>query len=41
MKTVKKNDKIKRLSDSQAEKAVEAGWKYCPKNEWKKIRDKK
>ena len=40
MKTIKKNKKIQRASDKDAEQRVKAeGWKYCPKSEWKKGRD--
>ena len=40
MKTIKKNKKIQRASDKDAEQMVKTeGWKYCPKSEWKNIRD--
>ena len=42
MKTIKKNKKIQRAKDAEAENLVKnKGWKYCPKSEWKeKVRDK-
>lgn len=42
MKTLKGNNEIKRLPDSNEkerkviEKLILEGWKYVPKNEWKK-----
>lgn len=39
MKTIKKDKKIKRVSDAQAEILTKQGWKYVPKSEWKKVRD--
>ena len=39
MKTIKKKKEIKRVSDAQAETLTKQGWKYVPKNEWKKVRD--
>lgn len=39
MKTIKKNKKVKRVSDAQAEILTKQGWKYVPKSEWKKVRD--
>lgn len=43
LKTIKKDSIIKRVSDKKAEKLVYNGenWCYCPKSEWKKLRDKK
>lgn len=41
MKTVKKENEIKRVTDSQAEQMVARGWEYCSKSEWKVIRDSK
>tara|TARA_Y100001938_G_scaffold151084_1_gene245795 strand:+ start:2894 stop:3121 length:228 start_codon:yes stop_codon:yes gene_type:complete len=36
MKTIKKGDDIKRVSDSEAEHKVKnQGYEYCPKNIWK------
>ena len=35
MKCVKKDEKIKRVTDKQAEKLVKEGWAYCPKHEWR------
>jgi hypothetical protein len=41
MKTIKKNKKIQRSKDAEAENLVKnKGWKYCPKSEWRKVRDK-
>ena len=40
MKTVKKDEDVHRVSNEVAEKMVkEQGWGYCPKSEWKKVRD--
>jgi len=42
MKCVKKNSIIKRVKDSLANLMCGTkGWKYCPKSEWKKVRDAK
>jgi len=42
MKTVKKKNKIERVSDKDAEARVKNGWEYCPKHEWReKVRDTK
>ena len=42
MKTVKKKNKIERVSNKDAEVRVKNGWTYCPKQEWKeKVRDAK
>ena len=41
MKTIKKNKEVKRVSDAQAEILTKQGWKYVPKDEWKKVRDAK
>ena len=38
MKTIKKGESIKRVTDSEAIIFVKSGWEYCPKNEWKKGR---
>lgn len=39
MKTVKKDDKVRRVKDKAAVKMVaNEGWQYCPKSEWKKVR---
>ena len=40
MKTIKKNDEIKRVSDNEANHLVKFGWEYCPKNLWKEGRKK-
>ena len=39
MKTIKKGKKVKRVSDNEATRQVAQGWKYCPKSEWKTVRD--
>lgn len=37
MKCIKKvGEKIRRVSDEEANNLVKAGWKHCPKSEWKK-----
>jgi len=42
MKTIKRNNEIKRVSDKEAMKMVKCGWEYCPKTLWKeKIKSKK
>jgi len=44
MKTLKKNDEIKRVKDSsssddkQIQNMLESGWNYCAKSEWKATR---
>jgi hypothetical protein len=36
IKSTKKEEPIRRVSDNQAEKAVQTGmWAYCGKQEWK------
>lgn len=35
MKTMKRKQEIKRVSDAQAEKMTKDGWVFCPKKEWK------
>lgn len=40
MKTVTKNNRWERVDDVEAKLRVKAGWKYCPKSEWKEnVRD--
>ena len=41
MKTIKKAKEIKRVTDLEAAELVKRDWNYCPKSEWKKVRDKK
>jgi hypothetical protein len=42
MKTVKKKNKIERVSNKEGEVRVKNGWQYCPKHEWReKVRDTK
>ena len=39
MKTIKKNNEVKRVSDETALEMVrDKEYEYCPKSEWKKIR---
>jgi hypothetical protein len=42
MKTIKKDNEIKRVEDEKADELVKGGsWSYCTKKEWKKnVRDK-
>jgi hypothetical protein len=46
MKTLKKNEEIKRMKDSdfverkKIDELLESGWKYVPKSEWKKTLSK-
>jgi hypothetical protein len=41
MKTIKRGEEIKRVSDNEAITLVKEGWAYCPKSEWKQnVRDK-
>lgn len=35
MKTIKKGNEIKRVSDKEVENMVGTGWIYCPKSEYK------
>lgn len=40
MKTVTKDGKYARVSDSEAEVRVKSGWSFCSKSDWKKnVRD--
>ena len=40
MKTIKKDEDILRVSNKDAEEKVKnEGWNYCPKSEYKKVRD--
>ena len=41
MKTIKRGNQVKRVSDKDALSLVEEGWEYCLKSEWKAIRDGK
>jgi len=38
MKTIKKGETIKRVTDSDAIFFTKNGWEYCSKTEWKKDR---
>jgi len=40
MKTIKKNNQIKRVKDEDAMDMVKRGWSYIPKSEWKANRVK-
>ena len=41
MKTVKLDDKYRRVNDKEAISLVSEGWSYCSKSEWKtEVRDK-
>jgi hypothetical protein len=35
MKTIKRGDEVKRVSEKEAMFFVRNGWNYCPKSEWK------
>ena len=35
MKTIKKRNEVRRVSDKDAIVMTNRGWKYCPKNLWK------
>ena len=39
MKCVKKGGDIQRVSNEEADAMVKDGWSYCPKKEWRKVRD--
>jgi hypothetical protein len=40
MKTIVKDGIYERLSDMEADVKVKAGWKFCPKSDWKtNVRD--
>jgi hypothetical protein len=40
MKCVKKGEEVQNVTDAKAEKLVKnAGYNYCPRSEWKAIRD--
>jgi len=41
MKTIKRNDELRRVSDKEAQLLVKNGWEYCPKNLWKEMMDRK
>ncbi len=36
MKCIKLDQKVQRVTDSEAEKLLKQGWRYCPKTDWKK-----
>jgi hypothetical protein len=40
MKTIKRGDEVKRVSEKEAMFFVRNGWNYCPKNEYKSDRKK-
>jgi hypothetical protein len=40
MKTIVKDKQYMRINDVDADLRVKAGWKYCPKSDWKtNVRD--
>jgi len=39
MKTMKKDLEIVRVKENQVKAHQQQGWKFCPKSEWKEIRD--
>lgn len=41
MKTIRRNNEIKRVSDKEAMNMVKFGWEYCAKEVWKENRKKK
>ena len=40
MKCIKRDGEVRRVSDDEAMAKVESGWSYCPKEEWKALREK-
>jgi len=41
MKSIKKDDQVKRVADSESESFIKLGWSYISKSEWKKLRPAK
>ena len=41
MKTIRRNNEIKRVSDKEAMNMVKFGWEYCAKEVWKEGRKKR
>lgn len=41
MKCVKKSEEIRRVTNDEAMTMTAAGWGYCPKKDWKALRDAK
>ena len=40
-KCVQKGDEVKRVRDEEAQELVDSqGWKYIPKSEWKRLKDR-
>ena len=39
MKTVRRGEDVRRVSDENARQMVRDGWEYCPKRIWKEKRD--
>jgi len=39
MKTLKKANEVARFSEDKVDAAIKKGWGFCPKSEYKKIRD--
>jgi hypothetical protein len=36
---VKKGEEVQRVARKDAAKLVDTGWAYCPRKEWRKVRD--
>jgi hypothetical protein len=41
MKCIKKGSEIQRVANEKADVMVKSGWAFCPKKEWKVLRDEK
>jgi len=41
MKSIKKDDQVKRVADSESESFIKAGWSYISKTEWREKRPAK
>ena len=39
MKTMKRGDDIVRIRETQVEAYLQQGYQFCPKSEWKELRD--
>lgn len=40
-KCIQKGDEVKRVRDDEARELVDnKGWKYIPKSEWKRLKDR-
>lgn len=40
MKCISKGNEIQRVPNEEANEKVKAGWKFCPKKDWKALRPK-